>query len=101
MARTKNVRGGRKDAIKATAHKNLPVAQPTDCVLTGAFDEMLNQAEQLLVACELEEAERLRQDLLKSDELDTRALEVLALIELKSGDTKAAGKVRKLISYDH
>lgn len=93
MARTKNVRGGRKDAIKATAHMNLPVNKPADCLTTGASDELLDQAEQSLVACELEEAQRLCQEVLKLDEFNTRALEVLALIELESGDTKAARKL--------
>ncbi|KAH9818078.1 hypothetical protein DFH28DRAFT_1094317 [Melampsora americana] len=59
----------------------------------GAPDELLDQAEQSLVACELEEAQRLCQEVLKSDEFNPRALEVLALIELESGDTKAARKL--------
>lgn len=94
MGRIKNGKAGRLEAIKATAHKNLPVTKPTISSTPIVASDLLDEAEQCLVSCDLDEAVRLCREVLNVEPHNPRALEALAVVELESGEIKAARKVR-------
>ncbi|KAG0148203.1 hypothetical protein CROQUDRAFT_655092 [Cronartium quercuum f. sp. fusiforme G11] len=91
MARTQKVKAARLAAIKATAHKNLPISNSETTAIK--VEDLLNQVEECLIACDYEESRRICYEVLKLDEFNSRALEALALVEIESGDVKLARKL--------
>jgi hypothetical protein len=108
MARTKNTRRGKK---KLPADEN--VGEPGQ-VLDGKngedhqqdktnpseLDDLIDQAERLMISSDFEKAKQLCEHVLKIHDTHPRALETLALGELELGELQSARKVSPAIQWN-
>ncbi|OAV89993.1 hypothetical protein PTTG_07454 [Puccinia triticina 1-1 BBBD Race 1] len=99
MARTKNTRRGKKKPApiksKDESHDETKTNDTDEPSTTNPaeLEDLIDQAERLLITCEFDQAKRLCLQVLAAQNTHLRALETLALSELELGEIKSARKL--------